>query len=276
MHCPCAHSHKVQLTQWPGEEPTSKDVTDFIEENEPLLRAQYAADLCGRTPAHLMHLHERHDMTGLRPVTGDEANSIAGQIKHNSMIAQNAKTNAARDQQLVTALAERSNDIATAISISMRLTAPLRLKRLLHTHAQVTFPEWYNGRGMWKDLVALRLTTEVSEEQETHDDEVDRDRKTHLPDGSSAQEYADKINDLQHNHLPLFPICCAHFPTTSRWRDSVSSSCLARTPARAAATFTDMGRVRLQRLARAHYWTIEYYLAGRRDCQNQVVHPAFT
>ena len=46
-------SHKVQLTQWPGEEPTSKEVNDFIEENEPLLRAQYAADLCGRTPAHL-------------------------------------------------------------------------------------------------------------------------------------------------------------------------------------------------------------------------------
>ena len=119
------------------------------------------------------------------------------------MIAQNAKTNAARDQQLKTALAERSNDIATAISVSMRLTAPLRLKRLLHTHAQVTFPEWFNGTGMWKDLVALRLTTGVSEEQETHDDEVDRARKTHLPDGSSAQDYAgDKINDLQHNHIP--------------------------------------------------------------------------
>ena len=109
-------SSKVQLTQWPGEEPTSKEVNDFIEESGPLLRAQYAADLCDRTPAHLMHLLERHQMTGLRTVIGDDANTIAGQ-KHNASIAQYASANAARELQLATALAERANDIATTISI---------------------------------------------------------------------------------------------------------------------------------------------------------------
>ena len=130
-----SHSAKVQLTQWPGEEPTSKEVHDFVEKNEPLLRAQVAVDLCGRTPAGLMHLEDRFvDMTGVARVTGTYAETLQGQ-KYNAMISQQERTNTARASQLQAALAERSNDIATAISISMRISAPLRLKRLLTAQA---------------------------------------------------------------------------------------------------------------------------------------------
>ena len=152
-----SHSAKVQLTQWPGEEPTSKEVHDFVEENEPLLRAQYATDFSGRTPAGSMHLEDRFDMTELARVTGTDARTLQGQ-KHNAMISQQERTNAARATQLQAALTERSNDIATSISISMRMSAPLRLKRLLTSHAQTTYADWHNGVAMWKELMALKNT----------------------------------------------------------------------------------------------------------------------
>ena len=84
----------------------------------------------------------------------------------------------------------------------MRISAPLRLKRLLTGHAQTTYVDWHNGVAMWRELIALKNTAGISEEQDAHDDELDRARKTPLPDGASAQEYADKVNDLQRNHIP--------------------------------------------------------------------------
>ena len=52
---------RVQFPEFPCEEPTAKEVSEFFELAAPLLQATYAADFSAETPAHLMHLLERNE-----------------------------------------------------------------------------------------------------------------------------------------------------------------------------------------------------------------------
>ena len=41
------------LTEFPGEEPTDKEISDWLELNLPILRQVYGALMRGETPSHL-------------------------------------------------------------------------------------------------------------------------------------------------------------------------------------------------------------------------------
>ena len=53
------------LTEFPGEEPTDKEVSDWLDLNLPILRQVYGALLRGETPSHLKQFQGgADDLTG--------------------------------------------------------------------------------------------------------------------------------------------------------------------------------------------------------------------
>ena len=104
-------SARLQLPEFPNEEPSAKERSDYFEAAQPLILSQYAADMSGETPSHLLQLTERNDLSDLSLLPGDEAASAQGQ-KHNHMINKLISQNAARDLQLNAAMRERSNDLS--------------------------------------------------------------------------------------------------------------------------------------------------------------------
>ena len=63
-------------TDFPSEEPSEKELDDWLNENGPVVRQTHGALLRGETPPSLVHLDFQDDLTGiteLGPQSGEDA-----------------------------------------------------------------------------------------------------------------------------------------------------------------------------------------------------------
>ena len=194
----------AQLTTYPGEEPTRAQTEEWLDENGPILRRSgFGPAMRGVHPPQLMSLALSSDIPDVAPLTAVERKD-AGPIeaaKHDQLRAETARKKEASRQQLRAGLLEYHNRLAAMIETAMRPTASLRLEALLNKHAVDGADDCHNGGAMWRDLYALRDDPGRLEDVRDHDREVESMRDNKLPDGCSAQMFADKVNKLIRVHL---------------------------------------------------------------------------
>ena len=193
------------LSDFPCEEPSEKELEDWLNENGPHVRLTHGAILRGETPPNLVNYDYQDDLTGFAEIaapSGEDAGAAAKRQAHNLKVRQMQQANATRKAALDAGLLEAKNVLAQALITALRPNAPLRLEALLTKHAIPSHAEAYDGPGMWKDLEALRGSTGLLDETRDHDREVERMRDEYLPDGCAVQDYSDKVNRLIKDHVP--------------------------------------------------------------------------
>ena len=122
--------------------------------------------------------------------------------KHNNMVKRLTLENAQRISEGTAVVAQCRNLFASAIILSMRPKAPLRLSELLTKHEVASKPGTYNGTQMWKDLLAMKGKRSDFQDQLDHDRALELLRDRQLADGCSVQDYSDKVNMLRQHHMP--------------------------------------------------------------------------
>jgi hypothetical protein len=194
---------KAAIAVFPGEYPTDKDLTDWLEVVLPALRLSYGAIMRGSTPSHLVHLeHGADDLSGYTVLPADAQGLNAAQIQqHNRRVVEATAARDARAATLLTGLREHKDQLAQVMIAALRPKAPLRLERLLVTH-RIAGSGCCDGAGMIRDLEALKGTTSQVEETRDHDRAVEHMRDNPLCDGCAASEFADRVNTLVSEHVP--------------------------------------------------------------------------
>ena len=191
------------LPVWPAEELTPQQLEEFFKQADPLITARgFDYDVRGETRPDLMRFERLHDMDGLSELTESEAGGKLQMQKHNAMIKKMNAENAQMMAEGIAALAQSRNLLASAITLSMRPKAPLRLDELLSKHELASKPGTYNGTQMWKELKTLRGKRSDFQDQIDHDRALEQLRDRRLEDGCSVQDFSDKINMLKQHHLP--------------------------------------------------------------------------
>ena len=193
------------LSDFPAEEPSEKDLDDWLNENGPHVRQTHGAILRGETPPNLVHYDYQDDLTGFAEIaapSSEDAGAAAKRQAHNLKVRQMQKANATRKATLDAGMLEAKNVLAQSLITALRPNAPLRLAALLTKHAIAGHAEAYNGPGMWRDLEALRGSTGLLDETRDHDREVECMWDEFLPDGCAVQDFTDKVNRLVKDHVP--------------------------------------------------------------------------
>ena len=193
-----------RIPDFPGEQPTNKELSDWLDAVLPTVRQTHGAVLNGDTPAHLVELTlGPDDLTGYSRITAGSTaagSMTAGQVAaHNRKVAEAEASKAQREAKLKQGLREHKNGLAQWLESVMRRHASLRLQRLKAAHAD---GQYHDGAAMMLELIALRGTTGVLEETRDHDREVERMRDEFLPDGCATREFTDKIERLVRDHKP--------------------------------------------------------------------------
>ena len=73
---------------------------------------------------------------------------------------------------------------------------------MLKTHAVASEPGTYDGMAMWQELRALTSEPSSIAERREHDRIMEAARDNMLPDGCSAQDYADKVKTIVRDYNP--------------------------------------------------------------------------
>ena len=119
------------LPQWPAEELTAQQLEEFFKQAEPLVASRgYDYDVRGETRPDLLRFERLHDLDGLTELTEAEAGSKLAMQKHNSMVRRLTLENAQLRSEGSATLRQCRNLFASAIILSMRPKAPLRLSRV--------------------------------------------------------------------------------------------------------------------------------------------------
>ena len=150
-----------ELSDFPGEHPSDKDLTDWLDAVLPKLRRAYGAILRGETPQHLLQYEGgADDLTGLRRIDATAAPpagmSAARVMQHNRHVDVEHAAVASRRRQLANGLRTEKNNLAQLVITMLRRRAPLRLKALLASHAVAGHAECHDGAAMMNAIIALR------------------------------------------------------------------------------------------------------------------------
>ena len=196
--------YSARLDLFPCEQPTYKQAKQWLEKAEDdLTQGQFGPALRGQIPQQLCHLTFKRD-EGITPLS-DEARAAAGPMelaRYDQTVAKAKLDEQVRLKQLETGMIEYTNKLAALLAAALRPNAGLRLKKMLKTHAIASEPGTYDGMAMWKELSALTEATSSIAERRENDRIVEAARDTMLPDGCSAQEYADKVKLIVRDHNP--------------------------------------------------------------------------
>ena len=111
--------------EFPGEQPTDKQLSDWLDAIGPGIRRLYGAALRGDTPSHLIKLrHGADDLTGFTRVqagTPAAAGMTANQIvKYNRNVAQAEADKVARAAELTQGLREHKDTLAQYLETKLR------------------------------------------------------------------------------------------------------------------------------------------------------------
>ena len=87
------------ITEFPSEEPSEKELTDWLNRNRPVLTKTHGALLRGETPADLVRYDRQDDLTGFTeiaaPSAAESAAEGAKRMLHNRKVKQANADNAA-------------------------------------------------------------------------------------------------------------------------------------------------------------------------------------
>ena len=194
----------VALEPFPGEEPTRKALGDWLDRSGPVLkRAGFGPAMRGETPPHLIAYSEFCETCEVPELTEDQRASMgpAESTKYDLMRSKHLRENRLGLARYHAELTEYHNKLAAILESSLRHSAGLRLKSLLKKHAVADRKDVYHGGRMWRDLVSLMGDACRLDEARVHDRAFEEARDNYLPDGCSAQAYADKVNVLMREHL---------------------------------------------------------------------------
>ena len=200
-------SSGLRIPDFPCEEPSEKELTDFLQEAMPMLkRAGYAPILRRECPPTLLHLKGAEMVPAA--LTTEEL-TTAGPVesaKHERLCQKLIRSNTQRELQLTECMRGIRTQLHAMVEISMRVRAPLRLAELEHANPEKDakgdpIPGVHDGVGMLADLCKLAGTVGLLDDPRDHDREVEKMRDTQLPDGCAAQDYSDKVNRLVQDHL---------------------------------------------------------------------------
>ena len=187
---------------FPGEEPSEKELSDWLEIVLPALkRAGYSHILRHQTPPAYIHLEERDDVPADLSAEDKDKMQPLDIAKYERMVNKAKSTNTTREKQLAESLRNLRVQIGSVLETSMLPRAKLRLTAL-----QAACPEkdadgnkindLYNGVQMLDKISALHGDVGLLDDPRDHDRAVEAMRDTTLPDGCSAEDFADKVNTL--------------------------------------------------------------------------------
>ena len=197
----------LRLAEFPGEEPSEKELSDWIKETMPMLRrAGYGPILRREIPPTLLHLTSPEIVPSeLTPEQITAAGPIDSQ-KYDRTRLQVIRSNQQRKLQLTECMRGIRTQLHAMIEIAMKDRAPLRFDALEASHPEKDdksniIPHVYDGVGMIADIVKLAGHVGLLDDPRDHDREIEKMRDSVLSDGCMAQEYSDKVNTLVRDHL---------------------------------------------------------------------------
>ena len=123
------------IDEFPDENPTDKQMADWLDANEPVITSAYGAALRGEVPIHLKQFTVDDDLTGFTELPSTTQGMRADQIQTHNWKVRKARTDKARNATaLADGLRDHKNQLAQVLTVSLRPRAELRLKRLLAAH----------------------------------------------------------------------------------------------------------------------------------------------
>ena len=134
-------------------------------------------------------------------------------MEHNRKVRAAVAENARRKISLKDYEQRSAQALATALDTSLRPKAASLLLRLQSkfkdgARSSELGTEVHNGHAMVREMRNLRASSASrpvrGRSYKWHEEQYRIMLATVLPDGCSSQDYADKCNDLQINHLPYF------------------------------------------------------------------------
>ena len=192
------------LSIFPGEEPRRAQLVEWLDESAPTLRrAGFGAAMSGRNPPHLIALSDIANMPDVAMLTDDERN-LAGPLessKHDQLTMKLTREKATAAKQFIAGLQDYHTRLASILETSLRPNASLRLSKLMQDHKFAGVDDSFNGGAMWREIVALRHLPSRLEDLRDHDRELEAMRDNFLPDGCTADDFAEKVNRLNRDHL---------------------------------------------------------------------------
>ena len=199
-------SGKSALRFFPGEEPSNKEVGDWLDDSLPKIRLVFGALLRNETPTHLQVYKTLDDMTGFELVPDGEHGWQPSQIAaHNRKVREAIS---ARDRNALAyaqGLRSHKDQLAQMLVTALRPRAPLRLDRMLSAHEILDHAAnptgAHDGQKMLKELMDLRGTAGITEETRGHDRAVERMRDNPLPDGCCVRDFTTRVNTLVKHHV---------------------------------------------------------------------------
>ena len=122
--------------EFPGEQPTDKQLSDWLDAIGPGIRRIYGAALSGDTPSHLIKLqHGADDLTGFTRFTAGTpaaaGMSVSQLARHNREVVKAEAEKVARAAELLQGLREHKDALAQYLETKLRKRAGLRWKRRL-------------------------------------------------------------------------------------------------------------------------------------------------
>jgi hypothetical protein len=198
------------LLPFPCEEPSEKELKDWIDGAKPMLRrAGYGPILRRETPPALLHLKGSDIVPPALTVEEETAAGAVESAKHERVRQQLLRTNTLRATQLRESKRNVRSQLHGMLETSMLGTARLRLNSLQSRHPETdvkgaVIPDTYDGVGMILELFALVGVVGLLDDPRDHDREVEKMRPlrdTALPDGYSAQDFSDKVTELVRDHV---------------------------------------------------------------------------
>ena len=197
------------LTEFPGEEPTDEEITDWLKANLPVIMRNYGPAVRNETPFHLLKYlrgaDDLSDYTRIDPASEEGKKMTMAQVQtHNRRITEAEKAVAERADSYKQGMKEYLDGLAQVVRAVMEPHAPLRLESMLERCPLAGAPVGtaHDGGKMIREIVALKGTLGIFEETRDHDRAVEALRDTPLPDGCPVSMYASTIETLM-KHQPL-------------------------------------------------------------------------
>ena len=195
-----------ELAEFPDEVPSEKQLKDWLDVVDPVVRRSHGALLRGETPADLVltKATAERDLTGfdeiVMPAGAPAAapNERTALMNHNQKVFEARRSKAGCQDTYDRTVADRKDQLAQQLVVSMRPRAINRLTALLNKHRVAA--NLHDGCAMYLELVALQGSMGMHEEVRDHDREIEKLRDTPLPDGCAIQEFSDYVNSM-HEHL---------------------------------------------------------------------------
>ena len=166
-----AEDGPTDLTEFPDEKPSKKQLQDWLYNIDPIIRRTYGALVRGDTPAHLVSAKAaaERDLTNYveLPIPVGVPAAAGREMQANHTISHNLRIKGMREAKSLSqtyydqSMAEMKDGLARMLITLMRPRAAKRLAALLTKHKVAD--NLYDGRAMYIELVELQSSLGVHE-----------------------------------------------------------------------------------------------------------------